>query len=314
MTVDMKKLEALLDRQPHIPAGKRRDIEVVVRTLPAGSKVPIVSIRNAILMGQKHTTGILDEPYRMASLEYKGGVWMTNAVQEIWQMREPLEKVRGRVLVGGLGLGIFTQLAVGQPDVESVTTIEKSPDIIRLVAAHLDERVRANVVQADLFEYLKAMKRREYNSAFFDIWQGTGEFSWTDYVVPLRRLCRGKIAQSSIHCWNEDEMIGQLRGPFGALPRVAVMALTDKMPWYYWVFRKAAINEGVLPRGGLKPDNSKPFVELMEAAANAGDDLRIAEFITFYTTKPGTDRWERVFGRLWDEARERYESEVANAE
>ena len=91
MTVDMKKLEALLARQPHIPAGKQRGVEVVARTLPAGSKVPIVSIRNAILMGQKYTTGILDKPYRKVSLEYKGGVWMTNAVQEIWQMREPLE-------------------------------------------------------------------------------------------------------------------------------------------------------------------------------------------------------------------------------
>jgi hypothetical protein len=120
------------------------------------------------------------------------------------------------VLVGGLGLGLACALLSKNRRVRSITCVEKNADIIKLVRPYLARPNQPKgifVMHADLFEFLKKMKRdgRRFDFAFYDIWCPTGERVLTEFVLPLRKASIGVVEQYNIECWNELEMIGQVK-------------------------------------------------------------------------------------------------------
>lgn len=144
----------------------------------------------------------------------KDGVWMTDLPCEQAQMESCVEAARGRVLIGGLGIGLAPALLAKNPDVETITIVEQSAEIIELVAHTLPDRVE--VIHEDLFVFLTDLKQDTetpggdafFDFGLYDIWQGDGESTFFDMVVPLRQLSSGLV--STVACWNEDVMRGQL--------------------------------------------------------------------------------------------------------
>lgn len=78
----------------------------------------------------------------------------------------------GRVLIHGLGLGMVLQEVLKEPKVEHLTVIEKSQDVIDLVANHYYEmfgRERLSIRQGDAYTW-KPKKGERWNSVWHDIW------------------------------------------------------------------------------------------------------------------------------------------------
>ena len=65
-----------------------------------------------------------------------GRLIMSDTPAEIGDLRRFKHAATGSVLINGLGLGIAASMALGQSEVADVTVIEKSPDVIALVAQH----------------------------------------------------------------------------------------------------------------------------------------------------------------------------------
>lgn len=199
-----------------LPAGKSGKCRVRVETKPPGTELTVVSMRNAIFMGLKPAKLVLAQDTQIHYLDETGknaAMWMSTIPQEIEQHQRQLAGAHGRVLVGGLGLGVAVGILSRNPKVKSITVVEKSKDILNLVSPFLPRASTPLYVVNDcLFNRLRIYKREyeRFDFAFYDIWCPTGQTVLTDFVTPLRRLSEGVVRQSCVECWNEDEMIGQV--------------------------------------------------------------------------------------------------------
>lgn len=207
----------------NLPQRQETSIAIEHRLLPVGEKVHIVGMRQALLRGTRPVSGIVrDRPLRIHVLrETGGGVWMTDLPEELNQVQEMLHRVRpfGRVLVGGLGLGIVARACRRWLGVEEVVVVEHNPDVIALCGQGLPR-----VECADIAAFLKGHAPPAFDAYLLDTWAGTSENTWWSEVMPLRRTIRQRFGQRPlVHCWAEDIMIGQL-----------FQALTTAPPhWYY---------------------------------------------------------------------------------
>lgn len=197
---------------------------------PVGATVPIVGWRQAMLRGLKPvTTAPLAEPLRITRLVSTGkhhhGVWMTDSPEELNQIYEMVHTVapRGRVLVGGLGLGCLPLiLALHCPRVERIVVVERDQSIVKLCA-----QSGYQTVHADLYKYLADERRTlAFDYYLLDTWAGTNEDTWWSEVVPLRRLLARRAPYATVHCWAEDIMVGQIR-------RTLTHLTPERRHWYY---------------------------------------------------------------------------------
>lgn len=189
-----------------LPEGRSGRIVLSHHVHNAGERLPIVGIRQAILRGVSPINVYLHEPLRVHELREQGvGVWMTDLPEELQQVADALNKFRprGRVLVGGLGLGILARTLETHPLVESVRVVEINPDVINLTGEGID------VVQGDLREYLQTCE--EFDCFMLDTWQNTNEGAWWEDVMPLKRIIRRRFARRPrVWCWAEDMMAAQV--------------------------------------------------------------------------------------------------------
>jgi predicted methyltransferase len=93
---------------------------------------------------------------------------------------EAIEAARGKVVTFGLGLGYYAYMASRKPNVESVTVVERSEEVIELfkrhILPHFDFPEKINIVCSDAFEYAKGrMPQEKFDVAFVDIWRDASD-------------------------------------------------------------------------------------------------------------------------------------------
>jgi hypothetical protein len=235
----------------------------------------ITSSSHAQLLGVEAVSLNFGRPIDFHVLTGNGcGIMASDKPDEIYIQFIAFHKMRGRVLVGGLGLGMAANMIAAMPEVESVTVIEKEPDIIRLVDGNLDPKV--GVVEADVFEYVNQVRRDQFDSAYYDTWYSTARREWGVSVVPLYRASR-RSGINILGAWGEHEMVSQLAS---ALYMQAMLEESAWTPRPFWVFIQ-----------GLKK-------ELGEKPPYLGEKSRVKELIKLYLYDVGTPEWERIFP--WD--------------
>ena len=191
-----------------LPEGSSGNMTITHKIVTGST--PIISLREWYTRGMKGRpcSAQLDNPLRYHELSEAGvGVWMTDLPSELNQAYEALHAMppRGRVLVGGLGLGILPKLLTLQAQVDQVTVVERSPDVIRLCA----DRANYHVVRSDIADYLRICT--QFDCYYLDTWQGTNESCWWDQVIPLRRVIANRFGRKPVWCWAENIMLGQIR-------------------------------------------------------------------------------------------------------
>lgn len=196
-----------------IPAGKRGDAEIVREISPPGTKKMLGNIRTA-MFGQKFQSSTVSYPFETTwhQLILDGVQMMSDWPIEQRQHDLALKGFRGRVLVGGLGLGYAATRLAAKKAVTEVVVVEINQNVVDLVAPYVkDPAGKIRVVRADLLKYLEQCGEDQYNMAFYDIWASDGEGTFFDTVCPLYDLSRGRVKQPPVN-WNEDVMRGQLAG------------------------------------------------------------------------------------------------------
>ena len=241
-----------------IPIGKSGDYAIEHNEKKADTSLPTTSMRTSVLGG--HEQKNISFPYKTTwhSLTEDDGVWMTDLPIEQTQHDNTLDgNVYGTVLIGGLGLGYAAQLIANQPQVDRIIVVEQSQDVVNLVWEHLrfPAHVKATIVVADLFDYLKRPfldglddEDDVINCGFYDIWRSDGEYTFHNTVVPLRKLSF-TVVDGPLYCWNEDIMRSQLMlalhtnmvmlsNPFPGIKQMTIDELSvrnDEMGiWHNW--------------------------------------------------------------------------------
>jgi hypothetical protein len=261
-----------LYRPMSFPRQKAGVYEIITET---SEYFQITSSSHAQLLGVEAVSLNFGQPIDFHVLTGNGcGIMASDKPDEIYVQYIAFHKMRGRVLVGGLGLGMAANMIAAMPEVGSVTVIEKEPDIIRLVDGNLDPKVA--VVQADVFEYVNQVAPAQFDSAYYDTWYSTARREWGVSVVPLYRASR-RSRINILGAWGEHEMVSQLAS---SLYMQAMLEESAWTPRPFWVFI-----QGLKKELGDKP----PYIRAK---------ARVKELIKLYLYEVGTPDWERIFP--WD--------------
>jgi hypothetical protein len=94
---------------------------------------------------------------------------MSNTPDEIRDFRKFVYEARGSVLINGLGLGVLLKALIEKTEITDITVIEKSADVIKLVAPTYLIDKRITIINEDAFTY-SPPKNKKYDTVWHDIW------------------------------------------------------------------------------------------------------------------------------------------------
>ena len=124
--------------------------------------------------------GFFDREFDYPAVLERGREWMTLMPNETVTTEPAADRAHGKVLTYGLGLGYFAYRASEKENVDSVTVVELSPDVISLFKEHIlhqfPHRDKIRLVCSDAFEYAeKAAPAEKYDFVFADFWRDAGD-------------------------------------------------------------------------------------------------------------------------------------------
>lgn len=124
--------------------------------------------------------GWFAEEVSYPALREDGRVWMTVTPNEINTILPCAQAARGKVLAYGLGLGYFAFHALLNPQVASVTVVERSREVADLFRQALlpgfPRREHLRIVLADAFDYAAHTAPAEgYDTVFTDLWHDVSD-------------------------------------------------------------------------------------------------------------------------------------------
>ena len=110
-------------------------------------------------------------------------------------------RAEGDVLIAGLGLGMVLTGILDKSEVNTVTVIEKSRDVIDLVEPHI-EHIKLNIICADIFDWVPP-KGHKWDVIYFDIWQNAS-IDLEQSTKLKRKFARRKQGIKWMKSWNEE--------------------------------------------------------------------------------------------------------------
>ncbi|MBQ8320995.1 MAG: hypothetical protein IJX92_01350 [Clostridia bacterium] len=124
--------------------------------------------------------GFFTEEFRFPAVLEDGNEWMTLTPVDLDTSKEAIDAAHGKVVTFGLGLGYYAYMVSEKSDVDSITVIEKSPDVIRLFKNHIlpkfPNKQKVRIIEADAFEYAeRTMPGEKYDVAFVDTWRDASD-------------------------------------------------------------------------------------------------------------------------------------------
>jgi len=160
----------------------------------------LYNIRASFHMGSRYV-----KPGKFKRLMRNGTAIMSNTPAEIEDHHEFIREAKkgGDILINGLGLGVALTEILKSDLVTSVTVIEKSSDVISLVAEYYNKDKRVNIINADAFEW-KPPKGKRYNAVWHDIWDNICGDNLTEMTKLHRKYGRRTDWQGSwcrALCW-----------------------------------------------------------------------------------------------------------------
>jgi spermidine synthase len=110
----------------------------------------------------------------------------------------------GRVLIGGLGIGMVLLAIQDKTEVTSITVIEKFKSIIDMVAPMLPLNGKVTIINDNVFTWLP--KRGEkFDTIYMDIWNEISGELWAEHKE-LRKKFRKYLAQGGwLETWRSKD-------------------------------------------------------------------------------------------------------------
>ena len=124
--------------------------------------------------------GFFPDGFTFPAILENGNELMTLTPVDLDTCEEAIEAAHGRVVTFGLGLGYYAYMASEKENVESVTVVELSEQVIRLFKTHIlpqmPNKHKINIVKSDAFEYAeKVMPDEHFDIAFVDTWRDASD-------------------------------------------------------------------------------------------------------------------------------------------
>lgn len=149
--------------------------------------------------------GFFTEKYTYPAVFENGREWMTLQPNEITTHQKAISAAHGRVLTFGLGLGYFAYHASEKDEVESVTVVDVSEDVIALfrewILPRFPHREKLRFVCRDAFEFAATEVAGNFDFVYTDIWHDAGDGKELYLKMkPYEKNCPG----TEFEYWLED--------------------------------------------------------------------------------------------------------------
>ncbi len=125
--------------------------------------------------------GFFSTEYRYPAILQKGVEWMTLLPNEINSQKKYVEKAHGKVLTYGLGLGYYAFHTAIKQNVESVTVVDLSENVIEVFCDRILPKFpeyakkKIKIVHADAFKFAENLKEGDFDYIYADIWHDCGD-------------------------------------------------------------------------------------------------------------------------------------------
>lgn len=124
--------------------------------------------------------GFFPDGFRFPAILEGGNEWMTLTPVDLDTCEEAIDAAHGKVVTFGLGLGYYAYMAAQKDEVESVTVVELSNEVIKLFNTHILPQIpnghKIKVINCDAFEYAeRVMPNEGFDVAFVDTWRDAGD-------------------------------------------------------------------------------------------------------------------------------------------
>jgi hypothetical protein len=155
--------------------------------------------------------GFFEEPFYYLVIKQQGTTWMSVTPFEINTMSPVIDKMSGRVVTLGLGLGYFASMAALKPLVNEVLVVEKDKQVIELflkhIHPHLENKEKIKIHHEDAYDYLR-QNTQPFDHIFVDI-HHTADDGLPIYIR-MKKL--EKESQSGQwHYWLESSILALFR-------------------------------------------------------------------------------------------------------
>ena len=200
-------------RNVKIPNVKKGTWELKSETYPAYRGVIAADMIIRDDFSEVPPLGFFTEDFVFPAVLEDGNEWMTLTPVDLDTSDEAIERAHGKVVTFGLGLGYYTYMVSEKAEVDSITVIEKNPDVIALFNEYIlpqfshPEKVR--VINTDAFEYAeREMPREGYDVAFVDTWRDASDGA--PMYERMKRLEHLSPDTEFIY-WIENFLVSRLR-------------------------------------------------------------------------------------------------------
>lgn len=193
-------------KQPAVSHLIERQIgnyEIKIEIVPALKELIVVSARNWLMMGYKQLKVVFDFPRPLYKLlRNRKQLLMSDSPQEMFLQYDAYKEAKGKVLVGGLGLGMYATMIANKEEVNEVVVVEIDKDIIKLCKPTNKKIV---VINENIYKFAKYNKEK-FDYIYIDIHYSTGVMIYKSTVIPLKKIFGNK---TPISFWGEEEMKAQ---------------------------------------------------------------------------------------------------------
>ena len=148
-------------------------------------------------------------PGKYTRLMRGGEVIMSDTDMEKRTNREFVMNAYGDVLIGGLGIGLILMAIQEKEDIRTITVLEKSKKVIKMIESQLPLNKKTKIIQADVFKWEPSEQVR-FNTVYMDIWTCINQKIYYNEMLPLiekyQQYLDSKDPNKLITCWCEYEL------------------------------------------------------------------------------------------------------------
>jgi hypothetical protein len=157
-----------------------------------------------------HPIGYFETDIDLPVLKEGEKVWMSPAISELESMGDGIEKGNGKCLTMGLGIGVLTYLWLLKDEVESVTVVEISKDVIDLFEKYIRPQFKTDkkleIIHGNALDYFKIEFLNQFDYVYVDFWESTG-----DGLELYTKLMEKEAHLPHVDYWLEDSMLHDVK-------------------------------------------------------------------------------------------------------
>ena len=118
-----------------------------------------------------------------------------------------INSAKGDVIIFGLGLGLILFPLLEDEEINSITVIDNSIDIINTIGPiikNYDVNDKLTIINGDVFTYYQQLNDAKFDVAYFDYWNIVDSTIYNDMKI-LKELYKNNIKETGqIMYWCED--------------------------------------------------------------------------------------------------------------